>query len=76
MPACPHCSTTKAHKDGHDRAGKQRYRCSACQRSSTDRTGTPFTNHRWPRDVILMAVRWYFSYRLSAANSWLPLFER
>ncbi len=76
MSACPHCSTTKAHKDGRDRAGKQRYRCSACQRSFTDRTGTPFTNHRWPRDVILMAVRWYFSYRLSAANVRNLLAER
>ena len=76
MPACPYCSTTKAHKDGHDRAGKQRYRCSACQRSSTDRTGTPFENYRWPRDVIVMAVRWYFSYRLSAANVRNLLAER
>ncbi len=68
MLACPHCSATRTHKDGRDRAKKQRYRCSACQRSFTARTGTPFTNHRWPRDVIVMAVRWYFRYRLSAAN--------
>ena len=76
MPACPYCSTTKAHKDGRDRAGKQRYRCFSCRRSFTDRTGTPFTNHRWPRDVIVMAVRWYFSYRLSAANVRNLLAER
>ncbi len=76
MPACPYCSNTRTHKDGRDRAGKQRYRCSACQRSSTDRTGTPFENHRWPRDVIVMAVRWYFSYRLSAANVRNLLAER
>ena len=76
MPACPYCSSTKAHKDGRDRARKQRYRCSACQRSSTDRTDTPFENHRWPRDIIVMAVRWYFSYRLSAANVRNLLAER
>lgn len=64
------------HKDGRDRAKKQRYRCSTCQRSFTDRTSTPFTNHRWPRDVIIMAVRWYFSYRLSAANVRNLLAER
>ena len=68
MSACPHCSSTRTHKDGRDRAKRQRYRCSACRRSFTDRTGTPFTNHRWPRDVLVMAVRWYFRYRLSAAN--------
>lgn len=76
MPACPRCSSTRTHKDGRDRAKKQRYRCSTCQRSFTDRTGTPFTNHRWPRNVIVMAVRWYFSYRLSAANVRNLLTER
>ncbi len=76
MPTCPYCSATRTHKDGRDRAGKQRYRCSACQRSFTDRTGTPFTHHRWPRDVIVMTVRWYFSYRLSAANVRNLLAER
>ena len=76
MPACPRCSSMSTHKDGHDRAGKQRYRCSTCQRSFTDRTDTPFTNHRWPRDVIVMAVRWYFCYRLSAANVRNLLAER
>jgi transposase, IS6 family len=29
---------------------------------------TPFQNHRWPQDVIVMAVRWYFRYGLSAAS--------
>ena len=76
MPACPYCSTTEAHKDGHDRSGKQRYCCSTCQRGFIDRTGTPFTHHSWPRDVIVMAVRWYFSYHLSAANVRNLLAER
>jgi len=76
MLACPHCSNTRTHKDGRDRARKQRYRCLTCQRSFTNRTGTPFTHHRWPRDVIIMAVRWYFSYRLSAANVRNLLAER
>lgn len=76
MPSCPHCSSTKAHKDGRDRARKQRYRCSSCRRSFTNCTGTPFENHRWPRDVIVMAVCWYFSYRLSAANVRNLLAER
>ncbi len=68
MPACPHCSSTRTHKDGRDRAGKQRHRCSLCGRSFTNQTGTPFTHHRWLPDVIMMAVRWYFRYRMSAAN--------
>ena len=76
MQACPHCSSISTHKDGRGRTRKQRYRCSACRRSFNNRTGTPFTNHRWLRDVIVMAVRWYFSYRLSAANVRNLLAER
>jgi len=76
MPACPYCSNTRTHKDGRDRARTQRYRCPSCRRSFTDRTDTPFTNHRLPGDVIVMAVRWYFSYRLSAANVRNLLAER
>lgn len=67
-PAYPHYSNTKAHKDGRDRDGKQRYCCSACRRSFTARTSTPSQNHRWPRDVIVMAIRCYLRYGLSAAN--------
>ncbi len=76
MPTCSHCSATRTHKDGRDRAKKQRYRCSACKRSFTERTGTPFKNHRWPREVIVMALRWYFRYKLSAANVRELLAER
>ena len=68
MSTCPHCSSTRTHKDGRDRAKKQRYRCLVCRRSFTDRTGTPLTKHRWPRDMIVMAVRWYLRFRLSAAD--------
>ena len=64
----PHCTSSRTHKDGRDRAKKQRYRCSACRRSFTNRTGTPFTKRRWPQSVILMAVRWSFRFRSSAAN--------
>jgi transposase-like protein len=35
-PHCPHCGTaTKVRKWGHNRAGTQRFRCLACQRSFT-----------------------------------------
>ncbi len=54
-------------KDG--RVGEtQRYRCHACRRTFIDRTGTPFAGHRWPREVIVTAVRWYLRFRLSAAD--------
>ncbi len=57
MPPCPRCAATNVKQDG--RAGDaQRYRCHACRRTFTERTGTPFAGHRWPQEVIVTAVRW------------------
>jgi len=67
MLPCPRCSGAEVKKDG--RAGEaQRYRCRSCRRTFIDRTGTPFAGHRWPREVIVTAVRWYVRYLL-----WLEL---
>jgi transposase-like protein len=68
MPRCPHCHGSARKKDGHPSPITQRYRCHVCQRTFTDRTGTPFAGYRWPQAILLLAVRWYCSYRLSAAN--------
>ncbi|MDP9372926.1 MAG: IS6 family transposase [Chloroflexota bacterium] len=67
MPPCPRCAGAEVKKDGQ--AGEtQRYRCHACRRTFIDRTGTPFAGHRWPREIIVAAVRWYLRFRLSAAD--------
>jgi transposase, IS6 family len=68
MPHCPRCHATKVKKDGRRPAGRQRFRCRRCRRTFTARTYTPFAGHRWPPEVIVTAVRWYFCYRLSAAD--------
>ena len=65
---CRRCRTARVKKDGRRPAGCQRFRCHACRRTFTTRTYTPFARHRWPTEVILRAVRWYFGYRLSAAD--------
>ncbi len=39
-------------------------------------TGTPFAGYRWEREIITLAVHWYCSYRLSAANMCDLLAER
>ncbi len=67
MRRCPHCHDPHTKKDGRTATG-QRYRCHGCRRTFTDRTGTPFAGYRWERDIIALAVHWYCSYRLSAAN--------
>jgi transposase, IS6 family len=68
VPACARCSCAVVKKDGRRASTGQRFRCRACRRTFTARTGTPFARHRWPLEVITTAVRWYFRYRLSAAG--------
>src|SRR5688500_13957116 len=61
--------------DGKSGPG-QRYRCRACGATRTDRTGTPFARYRWPREVIVLAVRWYGRFRLSLRDVCDLLAER
>jgi transposase-like protein len=67
-PSCVRCLGIAVKKDGRRAATGQRFRCRSCRRTFTPRTGTPFAGHRWPQEVITTAVRWYFRYRLSAAD--------
>jgi transposase-like protein len=64
---CPYCTSDRTKKDGRLRL-TQRFRCLACERTFTDRSATPFARLQWSRDVVVTAVRWYFVFRLSAAN--------
>jgi transposase, IS6 family len=76
MLRCPLCSSRALKKDGRAPFGGQRFRCRTCRRACRDRSGTPFAGHRWPRDVILTAVRWYCRFRLSPADGSTLLAER
>jgi transposase-like protein len=62
--------------DGRAPFGAQRFRCPACRRTRTNRSGTPFAGHRWPAEVITTAVRWYFRYRLSLAERGIDVSAR
>lgn len=67
MPPCPRCAGVEGKQDGQ--VGEtQRYRCHTCRRTVIARTGTPFAGHRWPQEAIVMAVRRYLRFRLSAAE--------
>ncbi len=72
LPALPQHPPQASRAPGAD----QRFRCLACRRTFTERTGTAFAGYRFPAEVILMAVRWYTLYRLSAANTRDLLAER
>ena len=78
-PTCICCARATAKRDGRGSSLRQRFRCCACRRTFTERTGTPFAGHRWPLEVIttaVPAVRWYVRYRLSAADVRALLSER
>ncbi len=50
--------------DGRSGPGQQ-YRCRASGRTRPDRSDMPFARSRWPREVIMLAVRWDGRFRLS-----------
>jgi transposase-like protein len=68
IAVCPSCSSHRCKKDGRAPFGGQRFRCRACRRAYRDRSGSPFAGHRWPRAVIVTAVRWDCRFRLSLAD--------
>src|SRR5919202_635529 len=76
MPPCPRCPGPAVRKDGRPAPSDERYHCRDCRRTFTPRTGTPFAGYRWPREIIVLAVHWYCSFRRAAANVVELLAER
>src|ERR687884_1692 len=59
MPACPYCSSSDLTRDGHDQRGRAVRACRACGRHATSESRSLMAGHRFPRDIILLAVRSY-----------------
>src|SRR3977135_1906551 len=59
MSSCPRCSSSDLTLDGHDDRGRVVYACAGCGRHATDESARLVSGHRFPRDVILLAVRYY-----------------
>jgi transposase, IS6 family len=76
MPTCPACQQSLAKRDGHTHNRRQRYACRSCRRDYTLHSSSAFSGYRFPPDVILTALRWYFSYALSAQQVMELLAER
>lgn len=45
---CPHCAAAGAKLHGHDKNGRQRFRCVGCRRTYNILTGTPMARARKP----------------------------
>ena len=76
IPGCLTCKAPALKYDGRTAVGGHRFRCRLCGRTRTDRSGTPFARYRWPREVIVTAVRWYGRFRLSLRDVCDLLAER
>ena len=59
MCSCPRCSSADLTRDGHDERGRVVYACAGCGRHATAESASLVSGHRFPRDVILLAVRYY-----------------
>src|SRR3977135_1446590 len=59
MPACPYCSSSDLTRDGHDQRGRAGDSWGAGGRHATIESTSLVAGHRFPRDIILLAVRYY-----------------
>src|SRR5918912_1202078 len=59
MRACPYCSSSDLTRDGHDQRGRVIRACRACGRHATSESRSLVAGHRFPREIILRAVRYY-----------------
>jgi transposase-like protein len=59
MPVCPYCSSLDLTRDGHNQRGRVVRACHACGRHATSESTSLVAGHRFPRDIILLAVRYY-----------------
>jgi transposase, IS6 family len=76
MPSCPTFQQPATKCNGRDRRGRQKYTCRPCRVTFTENTSSAFNGYRWPRDIIVMAVRWYLAYPLSSRQVVELLAER
>src|SRR5467141_1404572 len=65
MRSCTRCSSSDLTRDGHDQRGRRIHACGACGRHATSESISLVAGHHFPREVILLAVRYYL--RLGAA---------
>ena len=63
---CPHCcSPNIRHNKKKTILGYKRYHCRACNRSYNERTGTEYNNIEYRTEVVMIAVFYYYRFKLS-----------
>jgi len=66
MLSCPQCSSSDLTRDGHDQRGRPIHACGACGRHATVESSSLVSGHLFPREVILLAVRYYLQLGVAA----------
>ena len=59
MRSCPLWSSSNLTRDGHNQRGRPIHDCGACGRHATAESSSLVSGHRFPCEVILLAVRYY-----------------
>ena len=63
---CPHCqgkNTRRIHpKTGF---GYEQYRCRSCGKQYNERTGTKLNYVEYPTEVVMIAVHYYYRFKVS-----------
>jgi transposase-like protein len=66
VPVLPYCSCSDLTRDGHNKSGRMVRACRARGRQATSESTSLVAGHRFTRDIILLAVRYYLQLGASA----------
>jgi len=63
---CPDCNSSNTRKNKQlTILGYKRYHCRACNRSYNERTGTEYNNIEYRTEVVVIAIFYYYRFKLS-----------
>jgi len=63
---CPHCLSAKISKmNTTTKLGYKQYCCYSCAKQYNERTGTKLNNIEYPTEVVMMAIHYYYRFKVS-----------
>ena len=63
---CPHCLSSKiTEMNATTVLGYKQYRCQSCAKQYNERTGTKLNNIEYPTEVVMMAIHYYYRFKVS-----------
>jgi putative transposase len=63
---CPHCKSKTTRKLTRLTVlGYRQYRCRGCSKQYNERTGTKLNFIEYPTEVVMMAVNYYYRFKVS-----------